>query len=245
MKRPLSFRVRFNDTPIDGDPTGSGPTSTEVAADTTEDATDTGATDTGSGDTPTPTATDAGAPTPKTFDEDYVKGLRAEAAKYRTSAKTAADDATKALTQSLGKALGLIQDDEPADPTELTKQIEAERNTARAAQVELAVFRTAGKHAADADALLDSRSFLTRVKELDPTAPDFASQVEDAIKTVVENNPKLRVAQAAAKAGSDLSAGNADPSKGQLTREQLAALSPSDRLKAVKEGRVRTLLGGK
>lgn len=107
------------------------------------------------------------------------------------------------------------------------------------------MFRVAGKHHADADALLDSRSFLNKVKDLDPTADDFASQVDAAVKAVVENNPKLRVVQAATKAGSDLSAGNADPSKGQLTREQLAAMSPADRLKAAREGRVKNLIGGK
>lgn len=242
MHRRLA-RLMFVTEPEGGEPTGGAVTdTTEAESSQAEDAT---ATDTGQADTSTePTATE-----PKTFDEDYVKGLRAEAAKYRTNAKTAADDAAKAarddLTKTLGKALGLIKDDEPADPTELTKQIEAERDTARAARVELSVFRVAGKHQADADALLDSRAFLSRVKTLDPTAPDFASQVEDAVKTAVENNPKLRVVQAATKAGSDLSAGNADPEKGQLTREQLAALTPTERLKAVKDGRARTLLGGK
>lgn len=238
MKRRLA-RLMFIDDPATGDPTGAGPvdnTPDSPAEDPPADP---------APEAPADPAPEATATEPKTFDEDYVKGLRAEAAKYRTAAKTAADTAIADLTKNIGKTLGLIKDDEPADPAELTKQIEAERNAARAAQVELAVFRVAGKHQADADALLDSRSFLNRVKGLDPTADDFASQVEDAIKTVVETNPKLRVVQAATKAGSDLSAGNADPSKGQLTREQFAALTVSERAKAIKDGRVKNLLSGK
>ncbi|MEV8029263.1 hypothetical protein [Cellulosimicrobium funkei] len=238
MKRRLA-RLMFIDDPANGDPTGAGPVDNNPDA-PAEDPPADPAPEVPADPSPEPSGDE-----PKTFDEDYVKGLRAEAAKYRTAAKTAADTAIADLTKNIGKTLGLIKDDEPADPAELTKQIEAERNAARAAQVELSVFRVAGKHQADADALLDSRAFLTRVKALDPTADDFASQVEDAVKTAVENNPKLRVVQAATKAGSDLSAGNADPKKGQLTREQFAALTVSERAKAIKDGRVKNLLSGK
>ncbi|MDQ8040661.1 hypothetical protein RDI86_02240 [Cellulosimicrobium sp. XJ-DQ-B-000] len=238
--KPRLARLMFIDEPATGEPTGGGqpaeqpadnaePTGTEPADKTAEPKAD------------EPKGDDE----PKTFDENYVTKLRNEAAAHRKKAQTAADDAVAELTKNIGKALGLIKDDEPADPAELTKQIESEREAAKSARVELAVFRVAGKHHADADALLDSRSFLNKVKDLDPTADDFASQVDAAVKAVVENNPKLRVVQAATKAGSDLSAGNADPSKGQLTREQLAAMTPSDRLKAAKEGRTRDLLGGK
>lgn len=236
MKRRLA-RLMFIDEPTDGEPTGAGPAD-ENPAPAEDPLAD-------PGDKPTDQPAEPKGDEPKTFDEAYVTKLRNENAAHRQKAKTAADDAVADLTKTLGKALGLIKDDEPADPAALTKQIEAERTTARAAQVELAVFRVAGKHQADADALLDSRSFLSKVKDLDPTADDFASQVEDAVKTVVENNPKLRVVQAATKAGSDLSAGNADPEKGQLTREQFAKLSPEERLKAAKDGRVKNLLSGK
>lgn len=239
MKRALSQRLMFNTEPTDGAPAGGG-----VATEPTDAPVEQAPAD----PAPEAPADPAAEPTgdqPKVFDEAYVTKLRTEAAGHRQKAKTAADDAVANLTKTLGKALGLIKDDEPADPAALTKQIEAERDSARVAKVELAVYRVSGKHGADPDALLDSRAFLAKVKGLDPTADDFSFQVEEAAKAAVDANPKLRVVQAATKAGSDLSAGNADPQKGQLTREQLAAMSPADRLKAVKEGRVSNLIGSK
>lgn len=240
--KPRLARLMFADEPTTGEPTGAGPAA-ETAASEPEKPADTTSTEPEKVAEANPD--EPKGDEPKTFDEAYVTKLRNENAAHRKKAQAAADEAVAELTKNIGKALGLVKDDEPANPDELTKQIETEREAAKAARVELAVFRAAGKHSADPDALLDSRSFLTKVKDLDPTADDFASQVEDAIKTTVETNPKLRVVQAATKAGSDLSAGNADPSKGQLTREQLAALSPADRLKAAKEGRVKNLISGK
>ncbi len=53
---------------------------------------------------PTPTLDAAPEVAPKTFTEDYVKELRAEAAKYRNEAKTAKAEADKARAATLTEA---------------------------------------------------------------------------------------------------------------------------------------------
>lgn len=134
---------------------------------------------------------------------DWAQKLVRDARKEAGDSRVAAKNAETELVQRLGKALGLVKDDEKADPEKLTQQIAAEQAEKRQAKVELAVFRTAGKHQGDPEALLDSRSFLAKVGELDPSAADFTAQVEAAVKTAVKDNPKLKAVQAAASSGVD------------------------------------------
>ncbi|MFI6168834.1 hypothetical protein ACIBCN_18785 [Nocardia sp. NPDC051052] len=170
------------------------------------------------------------------FPISYVKELRDEAAKNRrelqqaitdseAAARQAAEDAASAvreeLAQSLGKALGLVGDEVPPDPQVLLEQAsvkaqeaqqlsEKHANDARQAKVELALYRAADAAGADASALLDSRSFLSDVAELDPTAKDFAAQVIAAIEKAIEANPRMkRAAAPLSRSGGDLSAGPA------------------------------------
>ncbi|MER6663233.1 hypothetical protein ABT256_01690 [Amycolatopsis japonica] len=125
-----------------------------------------------------------------------VRELRTENASDRTTAKTkAADEARQQLAQDIGKALGLVAgDDDKADPAKLAEQVTGEQQRARAAAVELAVFKSAGPLGADPAALVDSRAFLSAVEQLDPTAADFADKVGAAITKAVTDNPKLRAA---------------------------------------------------
>ncbi|GAA0972722.1 hypothetical protein Q7689_00340 [Nocardiopsis tropica] len=144
-----------------------------------------------------------------------VRKLRAENASDRTTAKQqAAKDAVDELTGKLGKALGLVQDDKPPSVDDLTAQLTAaqqqatERDTAlRQLTVERAAERAAREHGADVDVLLDSRSFATKLGDLDPAADDFAATVSDLVKQTVDSNPKYRVAQVAASSSADFSGG--------------------------------------
>lgn len=122
-----------------------------------------------------------------------IERLRRENGNARANAKQqAADEARQEMAQQIGKALGLIKDDETPDPAKLL----ADAQTAqRQAQVELAVFRTAAKHQGDPAALLDSRAFLAKVADLDPTASDFEDKVGTAIKDAVAANNKLKAGQ--------------------------------------------------
>ncbi|SNS43573.1 hypothetical protein SAMN06309944_0246 [Micrococcales bacterium KH10] len=137
-----------------------------------------------------------------------IARLRKENAGDRTAAKTkAAEDAQAALTQQIGKALGLIKDDETPDPAALTAQLTEQQATARQAQLELAVFKNAGAKNADPSALLDSRSFLDSVKDIDPT--DTAA-ITAAIEKAVTANQKLKAVQAAASNSANHAGGSGE-----------------------------------
>ncbi|KZM68136.1 hypothetical protein [Nocardia terpenica] len=178
---------------------------------------------------------------PKTFSADYVQKLRSENAKLRTefrdglaearadaerAAQEAADRSRHEMAESIGKALGLIEDDKPVDPAELVAQAEQKRQQAQAAaeasaararamQVELALYRAAEAAGVDSGALLDSRSFMARVEGLDPGAADFGDRIAEHIVAAVDANPGFKrpaPRTTPARSGGDMSGGNGDPS---------------------------------
>lgn len=150
--------------------------------------------------------------------EKELADTRKEASKDRTAAKQqAADDAVKALTEKLGKALGLVKEDGPPDPAKLAEAVAQKDNTIaerdstiRAKDVELSVWARADKLNAKASALLDSRSFLKAIADLDPSAKGYTTALDDAIKTAVKDNPSFAAAQSAGKSGGDLSSGSGE-----------------------------------
>lgn len=140
-----------------------------------------------------------------------IRDLRTENAATRTNAKETA--AAEARDQLL-RELGLVKDNEPADPAALSAAI-GEKDTrigeletqGRMQAIELAAYKTAAKHDANPAALLDSRSFLTSVEGLDPTADDFTQKLDDAIKAAVEANQQLRAGQAPRRGGGEFNGG--------------------------------------
>lgn len=121
-----------------------------------------------------------------------IERLRRENAKNRTNAKAqAAEEARKDLAQTIGKALGIVEDGAETDPAKLTESLTASQAEAKKARVELAIFRNAAAAGGDPAALLDSSSFLTSLAAIDPTD---ATAVAEAIKTAVEANPRLGAA---------------------------------------------------
>lgn len=169
-----------------------------------------------------------------------IEKLRKENGAARTQAKQqAADEARQSLAQQIGKALGLVKDDEPADPAKLTEQLTATQAQAKQAALELAVFKAASASKADAAALLDSRSFLEQVATIDPT--DTAA-LTAAISEATTSNPRLRVSQAATVGGAEISGGTGGART--YTREQLRdtafyTANQPDILRALSEGRIR------
>ena len=90
----------------------------------------------------------------------------------------------------------------------LTKAATEAQAEAKAARVELAVYRTAGAAQADPAALLDSRAFLDAVKDVDPT--DSAA-ITAAIKSALADNPRLKATPAVpSKSGGDLTGGTGE-----------------------------------
>lgn len=121
-----------------------------------------------------------------------ILALRKENGADRTNAKQAAADAARnELAQTIGKALGLVQDDAPIAPEALAAEIVTHKTDAQQARVELAVFRASGAAGGDPAALLDSTSFLATLKDVDPT--DTAA-ITAAITAAVTANPRLGAA---------------------------------------------------
>lgn len=201
--------------------------------------------------------------------QKLVRDTRAEAAANRTKAREheTALSALQAKSQEqldgIARALGL-------KPEEATpEQIMAERDTARAtaeqhaaakraSDVELAVFRAAARAGADGDKLLDSRTFVSGLADMDPSADGFSQQVSDRIAAALESNPgwKLPAASAAARPAPPLepqapaplapqvpasspqpgSFGQPPAGPRQLTAEDARGMSAQAVLKAINEG---------
>lgn len=152
-------------------------------------------------DPPTPPAPPT-APTPPAdppTDPDDGKGgkdaILADLAKERDKRQeleTKVNDLTtaqQAQMDAIAKALGL-KTDEPPDADRLAAQVAEEQGKARDAQVQLAIYRNAGTVEANADLLVDSTSFRTATKDVDPTD---ATAMTAAIKAFVEANPAFKV----------------------------------------------------
>ena len=168
----------------------------------------TATTDTATADAAAATATTAAAPAATTDAAPdiladpkvaaLVKGLRDEAAKARIAGnefKTASEARMKAVAQALG--LG----DETPDPVKLQAALTAKDSELRQLRTEGKVRSLASKLTADAEALLDSRSFVKAISELDPTAADFEASVSTAMADALAANPKLKIAAPGAPRG--------------------------------------------
>ncbi|MER7363284.1 hypothetical protein [Nonomuraea wenchangensis] len=154
--------------------------------------------------------------------QKLIRETRNEAAEFRSQlreAQKAADEAAKAtgptaaeitqqvqsdLAKQIGKALGLIgEEQKELTPEQIIDQLtgerdmtakerDAERERHRRALMELAVHRQGLKLGADPDALLDSRSFLKKVRDLDTEAQDFTTRLGEMIELAVTENPKFK-----------------------------------------------------
>ena len=179
--------------------------------------------------------------------DDAAKGTEGEPNGNRPPGRPKDDDADwKARARQHEDASKARKKD--LDPAELAKQASQERDQARAevklARVELAAERAARKAGADVDALLDSRGFLKRIADLDPTDDGFAAAVETAVRDAVKERPSLKSTTAPPRSGNaDMTSGGAAGS-GQLTRADLKTMTPKAIEKARADGRLKDLLGG-
>lgn len=142
-----------------------------------------------------------------------IERLRRENAADRTNAKTkAAQDAEDAVVQRLGKALGFIKDGDKdkVDPAQLAAKLTETSTSYTTLQREHQVLLSALDQGADHKALLDSRTFLAKVADLDPADAKFQSKVDAAVKTAVDENPKLKTGQAPGASGTDHSGGSGE-----------------------------------
>ena len=111
------------------------------------------------------------------------------------------------LVQTLGKGLGLISDDDNADAPDaeaLAAQVtEAQTKAAESAR-ELAVHKAAATNGADPTKLLDSRSFLNSIKDVDH---GDEKALGAAIKAAVDNNKSFASARVAGASTADTASG--------------------------------------
>jgi len=142
--------------------------------------------------------------------QKLIKDARGEAADRRTKL-TAAEQRQQDLLTAVAKAAGIeIPGEEQPDPAKLTEQLTLEQTKARQAQIDLAVYQTANRHQGDPVALLDSRTFQAKVAALDPSAGDFQSKVDAAIKEAVDANPKLKAGRAPGASSVDHAGGTGE-----------------------------------
>lgn len=148
------------------------------------------------------------------------------------------------LLALIAEKTGVKLDDGPPDPDKLTADLTAARADAKQRAVELAVYRSAGKAGADADALLDSRAFQKAVADLEPSADDFAAKVTEAITKVVEESPRYKLPEPAkpepprptvAKSGGGEFTSTPGGNR-QWTEDDVRQASPAEVAKAMDDG---------
>lgn len=141
------------------------------------------------------------APEPQKVEElpAWAQKIISDARKEAGDART--DRAAAKTLEAIQKTLNpdAAKGDKPT-PEALTKALTDRETEARQAKTELAVYKAASKHGADADALLDSRGFLAKLKDIDPSD---AKAIDKAIKDAVTDNPKLKAVLAASASGAN------------------------------------------
>lgn len=192
-----------------------------------------------------------------------IRTARDEAAKYRTKAKSAAETAAEeaqakaqaerdALIQSIGKQLGLVEE-ETTDSEALIKAA-VEREQAAAKQrdelqeqlntyrrndaVRTAVSKVDGQVDTDLlSAVLNSDNAFT---QLDVNADDFDAQVAQIVTSKIESHPSL--IQAIHKASGVDTSNTTRGTEKPLTREDLKNMSAHEINEAVKSGKLSHLM---
>jgi hypothetical protein len=173
-----------------------------------------------------------------------VESLPAAARKIIDAARKEAGDEriAKKTLEAIQKALNPDATDK-VDPVKLTEQLTTTQAQAKAAALELAIFKAAGTAGANANALTDRRSFMNAVKDLDPAAEDFATKLGEAITTATTADPTLKQSgRAPGASGRELNGGSGE--QGQITEEQLKTMSPEQIVDAQNKGLLKHLLGG-
>ena len=156
---------------------------------------------------------------PKTFDADYVAKLRQEAAKYRTEAKANADAA---------KRLAEIEEAQKTEAQKLADRLAQAEAKAQAAELKALRSDIAQAKGVPAGLLTGSTE-----EELNASADMLLAFRGEAPKT-----PAAPPADGQGNVGKPV--GNGSP---QLTRADLAGMTPEAIVQAKSEGRLNDILG--
>lgn len=117
-----------------------------------------------------------------------VSAAKAEAeAKARTGSK---ENARNDVLAEIATALGLKPKD--VDPAQVGAELAAARTENASLKAQLEIGRAARKLDADEDTVAAVLTHKGALKDLDPTAADYGTKVEAAVKAAVEANPRLK-----------------------------------------------------
>lgn len=159
-----------------------------------------------------------------------VRELRRENGAARTNAKAqAAAEAEQNLTHKLAQALGLGKEGDAAPSVDdLTAQLADRDAEVRAMRTERAAEQAIRAGGGDIDAMLDSRSFRTKLDGLDPEADSFAEDLGALVAAEVDANPRYKAQGAqAARGGGDFSGGSGDRPQ-TFTHDQIQNMTPTE-----------------
>jgi hypothetical protein len=145
--------------------------------------------------------------------QKVIDDLRKENAKHRTDKQSSSQQAQAAQQQleAVLKALGKSPDgtDAPLDPEALAAEVTQQQAVNWETAAENAILRVASTAGADADALLDSNTFLDSLGDfiqMDPKSAEFRKQLQAHITVWVDKHPKHKTTPTtptAARSGGD------------------------------------------
>lgn len=180
-----------------------------------------------------------------------IKQLNAEAARYRTERNQVREENEQlaAKVDKLMKGIASLAGQEPeeTDPEKALAAAVAERDAARQELRTMRVSSDLSSHIAKAGA--DPSLTLAVLKadgtldQLDPTADDYASQVEAAVSAVVEAHPRLVTQVVPQTSGhAPTPTDNSTGLGAQITRDDLDKMTPQEIYDAQKAGKLNHLL---
>jgi hypothetical protein len=145
--------------------------------------------------------------------------LANQGSKSREQARAAAaEEARQKLTQDIAKALGLTND--AKDPAELERQIARMTADQLEKDRELTIVRAALAPGMNVDVtrLLDSRSFMRSMSDVDPNADGAAEAITDRIKKAVSSDPSLQLRHVSGGGSVGHAGGAGDHTKPDLSK---------------------------
>lgn len=172
--------------------------------------------------------------------EAETKKWQDMARKWETRSKANYDQVQKheAALKLLAEKAGITIDGAP-DPAYLASQLSEARSQAQESVLELAVYRAASAAGVQADTLLDSRSFMGKVMNLDPTSPEFTDQLAELAKSSAPRHPASPQPEPQTPPFPRSSGANFSGAPGesrQWTEEDVTRATPEELSAAIKKG---------
>lgn len=166
-----------------------------------------------------------------------LEKTRREAAGYRTG--------NKGLLGEVARAMGLDPAASDFEPGKLGAALTDKQQEIRDLKVGKALAETLHRKGVAYESAKLARAVLSDagiLRNLDPNAADFAEALETHVSEVMEEHPQLRgVARPAGRSGPDFTTSGVH--NDQISRDELAAMSPEQIVAARAAGHLDSILG--